>query len=152
MISESRLSLDIMESIKTQRWVMKEKKNQLNTDWIHYLFSPLMKHFNLAARQLCLWPSPVTSSNILSCVWGERARTPLQGKLIFTEDAVLHCTNLHEIWLPFINQDEYAPVHQRCLPSEFVVFPACWLEANSINHTTIHDLTIRAGCCGVVQT
>lgn len=104
-------------------------------------YIPLMKHFHLAARKLCVWPSPVTSSNILSSVWGERARTPLQGKLIFTEDAVHRCTNLHEIWLPFINQDEYAPVHQRCLPSEFVVFPACWLEANSINHTAIHDLT-----------
>lgn len=63
-----------------------------------------------------------------------KMRTPFRGKLIFTEDAVQCCANLHEIWLPFINQDEYAPVHQCCLPSEFVVFSACWLEANCINH------------------
>lgn len=147
LISKRKVSLNIMASIKTQRRVMRGQEKQLNTDWVRYFFSsffffvPLMKYFNLAARELCLRPSPVTSSDILSSVWGERARTPLQGKLIFTEDAVHRCTNLHEIWLPFINQDEYAPVHQRCLPSEFVVFPACWLEANSINHTTIPDLT-----------
>lgn len=105
-------------------------------DWIPSFFGPLMKHFNLAPRQLCLWPSAVTSSTLLSSIWEEWVRTPLQGKLIFTEDAVLRCTNLQEIWLPFINQDMCAPVHRRCLPSHSAVFSACWLTANTW-HTTL---------------
>lgn len=53
---------------------------------------------------------------------------------IFTGAAAQCCANLHEIWLPVFNQDEDAPAHQHCLPWEFVVLPACWLEANCINH------------------
>lgn len=133
-------SLNTVASINT--WLMKGKGMAAKTLIGFTLFwSPLMKRFHLAGRQLCAWPLAVTCSHILSNVWGSEPRTPLQGKLIFTEDAVLCCTNLHEIWLPFINQDKYAPVHQRCLPSEFVVFQACWLEANSINHITTHDFT-----------
>ena len=113
-INKSKVSVDVMTSIRTQRRLMKENKDRLNTDWIQNLLSPLMKNFNLAARQLCVWPSAVTSGGISS----------REGEHTSSRQINIHWrrrTNLHEIWLPFINQDAYAPVHRHCLPSKFVV-------------------------------
>lgn len=88
-ISSSKIFLSI-NTIHQDRNGSREIQ-QLNTDWIHSLFTPLMKHFNFAAGKRCGRPSLVTSSGILSSVWREGERTPLQGKLIFTEDAVQCC-------------------------------------------------------------
>lgn len=76
----------------------------------------------------------------------ETAKPPLRNapRSIFTGAAVHCCANLREIWLPVISRDEHARVRQRCLPWEFVVLPARWLEANSINH---NSRTTHSYCC-----